>query len=290
MYSFLMPLFLLVFTSSSFAAHLRIQVPSDYIPKKGETPVDIGATVFAHVARLVDEKIDLEYMPASHQREWRELRSNPYACLYNKQKTSAREKDAIFSHYPLIAFPSIRLVLRKSITLPDSVSLNVVLQSTNLKIGVVKGRSYGEQLDTIIEANKAAFVWGEGLNSAFNHRERVAKGTLDGVLEYSEVYLDHFANRPESDEVTFHSIEGVNETVFGYIACARSVHGKMAIASFDEAMDKPEYFNYMINMHRVSFPAVEFQFLKDALEAAYQIPAKSNAVPPDTTLHLARRK
>ncbi|CCQ09227.1 hypothetical protein PALB_640 [Pseudoalteromonas luteoviolacea B = ATCC 29581] len=274
-----MRLFLLSLIFIAFAVEantLRIQVPSDYIPKKGETPVDIGATMFSHVARLVENSIELEFMPASRSREWRELKNNPYACLYNKLKTNEREKDALFSHYPIVAFPSIRLISHKSVQLPNKINFTELLTKHSLKIAVVKGRSYGDKLDLLISQFKDKLIFAEGAEAAINLREQVATGKVDGILEYSEVYANHFNHRAELHDVNYHSLSGAAETVFGYIACARSLQGKMAIANFDEAMRKPEFFDYMINMHKTAFGPAEFYFLKEALEAIYQL---DNAQP-----------
>lgn len=261
----------LFFSVSVYAAPLHIQVPSDYILKKGETPVDIGAVVFAQVARLVGDQITLDFISASHQREWRELKSNPYACLYNKVKTEAREKEALFSHYPLIAFPSIRLVTRKGLQLPERVTISDLLSNNTLKIGVIKGRSYGEEIDSYINLHPEFFVHTEGANSGVMQREMVARGELDGMLEYSHVWQDHFIARAELSSVDFHTLTELPDLTFGYIACSRSPQGKMAIASFDRVMSKPEFFDYMINMHKAAFPLIEFTRLKTQLELAYTL-------------------
>lgn len=254
---------------SIFAAPLHIQVPSDYILKKGETPIDIGAVMFAQVARLVGDELALDFISASHQRGWRELKSNPYACLYNKVKTESREKEALFSHLPLIAFPSIRLLTKKSFSLPENVSLSNLLLNENIKIGIVKGRSYGEVIDGFINIHPEYFILSEGANAASSLREMLARGELDGMFEYSHVWQDHFAARNELNMVNYHTLVGLPDFFFGYIACARSTQGKMATRLFDQVMAKPEFFEYMVNMHKASFPLVEFNRLKAELEKAY---------------------
>lgn len=259
----------LFLSASLFAAPLHIQVPSDYILKKGETPVDIGAVMFAQVARLVGDELALDFISASHGRGWRELKSNPYACLYNKVKTESREKEALFGHFPLIAFPSIRLLTQKNFSLPDNVSLSTLFLNENVKIGIVKGRSYGEEIDAFINIHPEYFILTEGANAASLQREMLARGELDGMFEYTHVWQSHFAARNELNSVNYHTITDLPDFFFGYIACARSTQGKMATRLFDEVMAKPEFFEYMMNMHKASFPLVEFNRLKAELENAY---------------------
>jgi uncharacterized protein (TIGR02285 family) len=261
----------LFLSTSVFAAPLQIQVPSDYILKKGETPVDIGAVVFAQVARLIDEEVKLDFISASHQREWRELKNNPYACLYNKVKTEAREKEALFSHYPLIAFPSIRLITRKGLPIPERVSIANLVANNDLKLGVIKGRSYGEAVDSSINLHPERFIHAEGANAGVLQREMVARGELDGMFEYSHVWQGHFIARSELTNVDFHTLSELPDLTFGYIACSRSTQGKMAIANFDRVMSKPDFFDYMISMHKAAFPLVEFTRLKAQLERAYTL-------------------
>lgn len=76
-----------------------------------------------------------------------------------------REKVAIFSTLPLIVYATNRLILNKPLSVPQPVSFQHIL-SLGLTIGVVKGRNYGEQLDSVIAENTDRLYLGAGSNKA----------------------------------------------------------------------------------------------------------------------------
>ncbi|MFC3031541.1 hypothetical protein ACFOEE_03260 [Pseudoalteromonas fenneropenaei] len=260
---------LCVFSGLCSAAYLRIQVPTGIYPAIGEAPTDIGATMFAHLTRLLEGKVEIESLEVDPKQEWRILQENPYACFYNKVKTPEREKLAIFSRFPMVAFPSFRLVTNGKLSLPAEIDLATAITEHHLKIGVAKERSYGEHIDKLIAEMPHAFVFTSSYQETLAQRQLLLSGKIDAMLEYSEVMLEYFRANRAARQLKFHTISGESPVVFGYIACARSSQGKMAIAEFENAMRQNSYFEYMINMYRLAFAETEYFLLKSELEKAY---------------------
>ncbi|KAF7771502.1 hypothetical protein PCIT_a4095 [Pseudoalteromonas citrea] len=264
-------LLLLTLVSSVVAAKpLEIQIASDYNPSLSEEPADLATILLLKVRSQLKGRLSLNFIPASRLREWRELETYPNICLYNKVKTPEREAMAVFVEYPLMAFPANRLILRGQ-QLPSNVSLKDVIVSKGLRIGVTKGRSYGKVIDDFIEKYAESLKIGEGANSAFRLREMLVQGKLDGIIEYTSVFLNHHLKPEQREGVTFHKIDDAKATIFGYIACANSTQGRKAVSLFELALENKQLQKNIIDAHKDLFFEQEIAFIEQGLSEAYNI-------------------
>ncbi|TMO56577.1 ABC transporter substrate-binding protein [Pseudoalteromonas aurantia] len=252
------------------AQSLEIQIASDYNPSVSEEPADLATVLLLKVRSQLKGRLSLEFIPASRLREWRELETHPNICLYNKVKTAEREAMAVFVEYPLMAFPANRLILRGQ-ELPSNVSLKKIIVSEKLRIGVTKGRSYGKVIDGFIDRYTDSFIIGEGANSAFRLREMLVQGKLDGIIEYTSVFLNHHPKQEQREGVTFHRIDDAKATIFGYIACANSTQGRKAVSLFELALANKQLQKNIIDAHKGVFFEQEMVFIEQGLSEAYNI-------------------
>ena len=83
-------LFLIIFFSAATSAQpLKINIVSDVLQPKDATDLDMSFNLLLQLTEpLIESKqLEVQFIPASRLREWRELSNQPNVCLYNKVKT-----------------------------------------------------------------------------------------------------------------------------------------------------------------------------------------------------------
>ncbi|RZM80784.1 ABC transporter substrate-binding protein [Pseudoalteromonas rubra] len=249
---------------------IHIDIISDYSPDSNQAPADLATQLLLKIEQTLQGKVTLDFMPASREREWRELVRNPNACLYNKVKTPEREAMALFTAYPLMSFPANRLILKNQPNIPDTISLGTAVRM-GFSIGVSEGRSYGLEIDNFIAANRNAFWVAEGNQSAYRLRTMLSQDKLDGIIEYSSVFINEHPSAQALNGYSFHAIEEAGLTIFGYIACAKSNKGKQAIDLLQAALQRPDLQQAIISAHTGLFFEQEEPFILRALHKAFNI-------------------
>lgn len=263
-------IFLLFMSFCGFAKPLKIEIVSDYNPSFGESPGDLATQLLLIITRNLDKEMSIEFVPASREREWRELKHHQNICLYNKVKTPEREAMAVFVSFPLMAFPSNRLILRNKKFVSIEISLKKAL-AMGLRIGVTKGRSYGLEIDDFIKANADRMFIGEGNDSAFRLRQMLVQGRLDGIIEYSSVFVTDFPSEEVLQDISFHAIGDTQATIFGYIACSDSRIGRAAVDLFERTLQKRKIQDLIIQAHANLFLPQEEVFISNSLKKAFSI-------------------
>ncbi|KNC67843.1 ABC transporter substrate-binding protein [Pseudoalteromonas ardens] len=261
---------LLFFSIGLRSDPIHIDIVSDYSPDSNKAPADLATQLLLKLEETLEDKLILTFMPASRKREWRELVRNPKACLYNKVKTPEREAMALFTPYPLMSFPANRLILKDQPNIPDTVSLGTIVRM-GLNIGVSEGRSYGLDIDNFILENRRAFWISQGNQSAFRLRTMLSQGKLDGIIEYSSVFINEHPSAQALNGYSFHAIEEAGLTIFGYIACAKSNEGKRAVDFLQSALQRPDLQRAIISAHTGLFFEQEEPFILRSLHKAYNI-------------------
>ena len=256
---------LFLLSSSLYSNPIPVKIVSDVLLPEQADELDMGFRILLSLNQQLETQgyINVELIPASRLREWRELTSQPDVCLYNKVKTKAREAFAEFTKKPIVAFPPNRFVVHTSTQLPDVVSLNTQLHAGNLRIGAVSGRAYGKEIDALFTQHSKKVTWISGKDAAKRLRLMFAKGKFDAIIEYSAT----FTNEPdiELDKLSFHKLAESNNIVFGYIACARSSQGRDVIDLFNELLKKPVNQKMIADAHYAEFFGQEARFVQQAI-------------------------
>ena len=97
------------------------------------------------------------------------------------------------------------------------------------------------------------------------------QGRFDGMIEYSEVMIEEFADSIEDKNISFHRILDQDPSIFGYIACAKSSQGKRAILLFDEIMAKSEVQEMIIDLHQDFFKTFENEMVSHSLQSIFSV-------------------
>lgn len=244
---------------------------SDAIQKNGELlENDPASLVLNQLKDVLSDKMYIDYQNVNRQREWTELADNKNACLFNKFKTAERELKGSYSAYPINEFPPNRLLTYDRSDIPNSVSLLSAISHHDLKIGVVKGRSYGQDIDRIIAAHPDNFIQLTGNKSAVRLRKMMINRRIDSILEYSIIFIQDYENDKRIENIRYHELKEATEFSFGYIVCSKSETGERALELFNKTLAEQNMQDFIIQAHLKYLPQSEYALLKKALSEKFK--------------------
>ncbi len=263
----------LILTCITVVGHsepLNIKVMADFIPQIGDNPQNEATRLLLTVAGELSDEISLQFIPASRLREWQQLSKMHDVCLYNKLKTPAREAVAVFSKYPLMAFPTNKLIVFNKPNLPNEITLNQAIYHYGLTIGVTRGRSYSAEIDKFIHLNQKHFFSLEGATNAPRLGYMLFQNKIDAVIEYQNIFASRYQRAPELSKVKYILIKPHKSIAFGYIACSPSATGKQAIALFNNALKSSKVRNTISKRLMEIFPEDENILIVKAFKAEFE--------------------
>ncbi|MFJ4394151.1 TIGR02285 family protein [Pseudomonas sp. NPDC089396] len=182
--------------------------------------------------------------------------------------TAERAKFVHFS-VPTLGVMSGGLVVRKqgeALLAPflegQQVDLKGLLDSTQLKLGIVAGRSYSTQIDEILrQLPDDVFSRHYGNDATASLLQMQQLGRLQLVLGYwPEVRYLIQQQGGSLDEYRFHPILGVNRYQFLHVGCSDSPLGREAIAHIDQLLPA---------LRRDTLPALYARWLDPELRGDY---------------------
>lgn len=171
-------------------------------------------------------------------------------CASGIIPTPERKKYAYFS-LPQILIPPHRLITtRENLHLfqkiqqhqnTESMSLAYLLKHhPELTMGLVVGRSYGKQIDTLTERYHYAhnIVKRTGQDPTTGILRMLAAGRIDYTIEYAPM-LEYFSDdNPQFPSLVSLPINEANDYVLASIACSKNAFGKQAIEKINHAIKK----------------------------------------------------
>lgn len=266
-------LLFIFFSATTFAQPLKINIVSDVLQAEDASDLDMSFKLLLQLTEplIANKKVEIEFIPASRLREWRELTNQPNVCLYNKVKTAKREHYGVFTDYPITAFPPNRLVVHKSLPLPKQLSLSEAMNEFGLTIGAIEGRAYGQFIDQFLLAHQDQIIWISGKDSAKRLRQMLIRKKVDAIIEFAATFSTE--NKADLAGVTFHKLDEASESIFGYIACARSSVGQQAIDLFNGQLALPSNQKIIIDAHYASFFNQEAQYIAEDIKQKFDEPS-----------------
>jgi len=182
--------------------------------------------------------------------------------------TAERAKFVHFS-VPTLGVMSGGLVVRKqgeALLAPflegQQVDLKGLLDSTQLKLGIVAERSYSTQIDDILrQLPDSVFSRHYGNDATASLLQMQQLGRLQLVLGYwPEVRYLIQQQGGSLDDYRFHPIRGVNRYQFLHVGCSDSPLGREAIAHIDQLLPA---------LRRDTLPALYARWLDPELRGDY---------------------
>ncbi|SIS91147.1 MAG: hypothetical protein C9355_03510 [Thalassolituus maritimus] len=120
-----------------------------------------------------------------------------------------------------------------------SVSLESVISARDISMGHISGRTYGDELDSIlhtyrhnIEVNtRAGSTETQGILTMLN------KGRFDFIIDYEFVLNHHVYSDQDADQLRFLPISETRDSfILGAVGCTNSSEGKKAIQAINKAL------------------------------------------------------
>lgn len=224
---------------------LEVDSPPFYITE-GELA---GQGYQSKLQNLIEGELPQYYYNTSYaniSRHYELFRKKEQVCAVALYKTPEREKIANFSIPSFITFPGVLVIRKETQALLDykqSVSLKKVVSQGDILLGLSKGRSFGSELDSIIDfygSDQTIFSYeGKDLNS--NLIEMLVRGRIDAMISLPEEVMYHAEKLGLRDKIITLEIEETISNPDGmicYVACSKSPWGQEVIENINEVLLK----------------------------------------------------
>ncbi len=209
--------------------------------------------------RHAGDALNVRFERVSLQRSFSQLQQSGF-CAINKMRTPQREASLLFSQKPLNVSPSIQLIRSGAATADAPVDVAAWLAgSPTRKIGVAAGRSYGQALDTLIQAHPQQVYQISGEDVNLKLWQMLQKGRVDAVLDY-QVRIDYI-RALQRDQTPYNAskILGQPLVIEGFIVCNPTAHGQQLMQYFDQLMATPALQQALYQSYQQYFTAAEWQ-------------------------------
>ncbi|MBQ4839643.1 MULTISPECIES: TIGR02285 family protein [Pseudoalteromonas] len=182
------------------------------------------------------------YFPAS--RAIRALSDKRHTfCMLSLHKTPQRQKFIQFSnHYTTVGLSPTIVMAKKTLEALgykdlEQIKLKKFIEQHKLVLGVMMQRSYGKQLDAIINSMpKGQVVVRPGQDALESLTHMLSKGRVDAVIGYpsEHFYLHQLTGQKEMVQLL---IEDVQPIAYGYVGCTNNESGKQIINEIDRILN-----------------------------------------------------
>lgn len=266
--------FLLLFSFFSVQAAnknsgLVMQILENHVPDSDQNRINVEARILLFLQQQAGTELEIRNRKLSNLRIWEELKHQSNYCVLNKVKNPERESFLHFAKLPTSIYPPIQLISTRQIQ-PNSIDLAALLKSNpELKVGVVTGRSYGPDIDPLIDLYPGQFFLQNGDDAAERLTLMLTKGRIDAVIEFAAIVQASLKHQNPPAVLYMHQLLH-QPLIRGFIACNRSEQGAAIISKVDETMQTQEFRNTLVKYHRDYFSAADFRLIQDELQRVYQ--------------------
>ncbi len=177
------------------------------------------------------------------------LKAEASACAGNRLKNDTRLAFSYATSIPHTVFPGLRLYsktsskttlwLKQQLNAQQSISLRQLLEKDNkLNFAVGGGRSYGEQLDHLLQQPQwqHKFWQRRSVDMSAGLIDMLVQDRVDLLIEYPNVMQHYLAQYSKHTELTSFSIEEAEPYMLGYILCSKTVLGLQLTEFFQQRL------------------------------------------------------
>lgn len=222
---------------------------------------DVDMQIAALLQQLAQPQLNIELLPMGDARSWKLLREQGNYCALSKVRTTERESFLLFSQRPTSVYPPIQLISQQRLTADPVDLLQLLRLRPHIKIGMVQGRSYGEQLDALITQHPNNFYQRSGEYAVETLLMMLSKQRLDAIIEFAAITRNHQAQIPHIGNFVAHQLLH-QPVMMGYLVCPQSAEGKKLISLIDAKMQLPQYRHQVLELHRHSFSPEDFLLIE----------------------------
>lgn len=238
---------------------LLVNNSSDTYDGRGDVDLD----VIELLLQLSPATLQLIPTRLGDARAWRLLQQDASYCAVSKIYKPERASFLYYSQRPSSVYPPFQWLSywpKQS----QPIDLSKVLQEQpGLKIGIVAGRSYGEQIDKLIAAYPLNFFQRSGEGAAETLLTMLGKQRLDAIIEFAAMARSHLRVAPARPFV----VQSIADqpVIAGFLVCHKSPQGLAVIKQFDALMQLPAYRSAVYRLHQRYFSADDFALIEPAL-------------------------
>jgi len=237
----------------------------------GENEQAIGFQVLRLLQKESKTAITIKHVIATHSRAFQMVKKPLNYCMFNLIKTPQREAFLLFTKRPISIYPPIRLITLSNSPLTNPFSFEQLTGNENLKIGAIKGHSYGAFLDKNLLKNQGYLYFSGQRNSTQRLTGMLIKRRIEGFLEYTSSVkgFENVAGITKGVKLRSLEIVGNKKPAMGYLACSNSKEGKQIIDVMNKAFNLPQIEAQYIELHQLYFGHQEHALLSATFEQLF---------------------
>lgn len=213
---------------------------------KATKPYNLDGDTLKIISEYLPE-LKLQVLHANFERSFWLLDSEPDVCSGNKIVNDERRKKYLFSQLPQTIFPGQLLVVSRGSPLFEKLTKHqgdisirdVLVNNPDITLGLVAGRSYEDNLDTLFKLFSKNIWLRKGEGASKGLVEMFKAGRFDAMLEYASVF-EHYAQEAKLPEQSYRrfAITEIPPYTLGYIVCADSDTGHHLMQQFNHAINQ----------------------------------------------------
>lgn len=229
---------------------------------------DVDIQILALLQQVAAPELKIEPMRLGDARSWLLLRQHSNYCAMSKIWTKERAEFLHFSASPTSVYPPLLLISDRHFG-SETIDFQMLLQQQpKLKIGLVQGRSYGEQLDVLIQQFPQNFYQRGGEFAAETLLQMLSKQRLDAIIEFAATVRSHEQQLPQARQFYRHRLQ-YQPVIKGFLVCHKSPAGQQLIEHMNQKMQLPHYRNRAFQLHQDYFDAEDFSLISKDLEQIF---------------------
>ena len=251
----------------SMAGHMWLLLNNNSDSRDGRGDVDIQ--ILDLLQQVAAPDLTVEPLRLGDARSWLLLRQQANYCAMSKIWTKDRAEFLHYSAKPTSIYPPLLLISDRRLGAEPIDFPNLLQQFPKLKIGLVQGRSYGEQLDVLIEQFPNNFYLRGGEYAAETLLQMLSKHRLDALVEFAATVRSHELHVPQSRQFFRHRLL-YQPVIKGYLVCHKSPQGQLLIDQINLKMQLPHYRNTVVRLHQNYFNAEDFSLISSDLQQIFE--------------------
>lgn len=251
------------------SSKLVMQMLDNHVPDNDKNRINVEARILQYLKQQAASQLDIRSRKLSNLRIWEELKHQSNYCVLNKIKNPERETFLHFAKLPTSIYPPIQLISTRQLQHSIIDLAQLLKNSSDLKVGVVTGRSYGPEIDPLIQLYPDQFFLQTGDDAAERLTLMLTKGRIDAVIEFSAIAHASLKQQNSAPVLYMHQLLH-QPMIRGFMACNKSEQGAAIIRKVDAIMQTQEFRNTLMQYHREYFSAADFRLIQDELQRVYQ--------------------
>ncbi|MBN2652045.1 MAG: transporter substrate-binding domain-containing protein [Spirochaetales bacterium] len=246
--------------------------PISYYNNENSTLIGYGIEIIEQMKVFLPQYNHKIFCAGNYKRVLTEISNNDFYVGIDIIKTPEREKTFVFSQSPAFLFLNLQLVMREDsfvkLKSPKIISLREILTTTNLVLGISKGRSHSHELDKIIEEFKdsnSIKIIAQG-NIAEDTAKMLLSSRIDLMLMYPEEINHLFSKIQGNTKIYSIPIKETSAIGFSFFVAKNSQQGIKLLEEIDKAHKMIKQTSEYLSTYENSLPkdlAAEYRRLFD---------------------------